>query len=107
MKLLAERRERQESRANCDLLPLPDIRAGSDRVAILSDVHTMAERVAASIGQSRLTSTLLAGLSALAVLIAALGIYGVVSYGAVATIACVVPAGRASRVDPSVALRAD
>jgi putative ABC transport system permease protein len=54
---------------------------GMDAEQPIADVHTMAERVEASIGQSRLNSTLLTGLSALALLIAALGIYGVVAYG--------------------------
>lgn len=49
----------------------------------IADLQTMQQRVDESIGQSRLNSTLLSGLSVLALVIAALGIYGVVAYGVV------------------------
>jgi len=47
----------------------------------ISDARTMTERVDESIGQSRLNSTLLSGLALVALIIAGLGIYGVVAYG--------------------------
>ncbi len=52
-----------------------------DPLQPISDVHTMDDRVSDSIGQSRLDTVLLSGLSALALIIAGLGIYGVVAYG--------------------------
>jgi len=65
---------------------LPAIRAelkALDPDLPISDVMSMQQRVDESIGQSRLNSTLLSGLSALALVIAALGIYGIVAYGVV------------------------
>jgi putative ABC transport system permease protein len=44
---------------------------------------TMTELLAASVGTRRLSATLLGGFSLAALLLAALGIYGVVSYGVV------------------------
>jgi predicted permease len=51
----------------------------ADATIPVYDVSTMEERVARSVGTKRLTSTLLAGFAIVALLLAALGIYGVLS----------------------------
>ncbi len=55
------------------------VRDVSARVAI-SDVHTMQERIARSVGSRRLAMLVLSGFAVLALILAALGIYGVLSY---------------------------
>lgn len=63
---------------------LPRIRAemkALDPALPLYDVHTMLEAVRASLGIRRLTNVLLAGFAVAALLLAAMGIYGVISLG--------------------------
>lgn len=51
-----------------------------DRDVPVSDVQTMAERVAGSLGRPRLLLTLLGGFAAVGLLLAVVGVYGVVAY---------------------------
>jgi predicted permease len=52
-----------------------------DRAAPVSEVRTMEEVVGTSVANRRFTTALLAGFALLALLLAGIGIYGVISYG--------------------------
>jgi putative ABC transport system permease protein len=73
-------------RGNGDALSLvPAVRAtiaSLDRQLPVEDIARLSDRVAESLGQRRFALTLLSAFSILALLLAAVGIYGVVSYAA-------------------------
>jgi putative ABC transport system permease protein len=73
-------------RADADAMGLaPAVRAtiaGLDRQLPIEDIARLSDRVSLSLGQRRFALTLVSAFSALALLLAAVGIYGVVSYTA-------------------------
>jgi putative ABC transport system permease protein len=73
-------------RADADAMGLvPAVRAtiaGLDRQLPVEDIARLSDRVSLSLGQRRFALTLLSAFSVLALLLAAVGIYGVVSYTA-------------------------
>ena len=63
--------------------PLKQVLAGVDPGLALSQVTTMEQRVAGTLARPRVNALLLAGFAATALVLAALGIYGVIAYSVV------------------------
>ncbi|HEY9506594.1 MAG TPA: ABC transporter permease [Gemmatimonadales bacterium] len=63
--------------------PLKRALAGVDPSLALSEVTTMEQRVASTLARPRVNAALLAGFAATALVLAALGIYGVIAYSVV------------------------